>query len=64
MIGILPKCYRKCTKKINLLPSRQISKTEWISNFFVKNEEMDKFGLNYHRSMVQPLVLRILMCSF
>ena len=37
----------------------------FFQNFFVKKwKKIYKFGLNYHRCMVQPLVLRILKCSF
>ena len=33
-----------------------------FQNIFIK--KINKFGLNYHRYMVQPLVLHILKCSF
>ena len=35
-----------------------------FQKFFVTNEKIDKFGLNYHRYIVQPLVLRILRHYF
>ena len=36
-----------------------------FQNFFVKNEKkVDNYDINYCRYMVEPLVLRILRCSF
>ena len=36
-----------------------------IRNFYLfKMKKIDNYGLNYHRYMVQPLVLRILRRSF
>ena len=54
------KFNHKCTKEINLMPSGQFS----FPNFLLKMKKIDKYGLSYHRWMVQPLVLRILRCSF
>ena len=48
-----------CTKEINLMPSKQFS----FKIFLLKMKKIDNFGLNYHRYMVQPLVLRILRRS-
>ena len=66
MILTPAKHNHKCTKKINQLSSRWLSKT-FLNNFqniFVKSEKIDKFGLNYDRYMVQPLALRILRVFF
>ena len=49
-----------CTKEINLL-----SLPKRVSKFFLfKMKKINKFGLNYHRYMVHPLVKRILRRSF
>ena len=62
---LIPAKYiHACTKEINLIPSRQFSDICKFQNFFIKNEKIDNYGLNYHRYMVQPLVLRILRYSF
>ena len=50
-----------CTKEINLMPSKRFSN---FKIFLLKMKKIDNYGLNYHRYMVQPLVLRILRCSF
>ena len=63
-ILIPTKCNHKCTEEINLLPSRRFSDKMNFKNFFVKNENIAKFGLKYHRYLVQLLVFRILRCSF
>ena len=65
MILIAAKYNHKCAKEINLLCSRQFSKT--FLNFkkiLLKMKKVDKFGLKYHKYRVQPLVLRVLGRSF
>ena len=67
-ILISAKYNHKRTKEMNLLSSRQFSETFLLDILFkiflLKMKKIAKFGLNYHRYMVQPLVLRILRCSF
>ena len=52
----------------HLLFSRRFSETflndALFKNFLLKMKKVDKFGLNYHRHIVQELVLSILRCSF
>ena len=60
--NLIPVKYNHtCTKEINLMPSTRFSNFKF---FFVKNEKIDNYGLNYHRYKVQPLVFRIFRCSF
>ena len=68
MILIPAKSNHKCRNVFNILPSRLFSKTfpnEFLfSHFWFKNKKkINKFGLSYHRHMIQPSVLRILRCS-
>ena len=61
-MNLIPEKYnRKYRKEINLLPSRRFSDVKF---FLLKMKKIDKFRLNYHRCMIQPLVLNILKCSF
>ena len=62
-LQFIPAKYeQKCMTESNPLSSRQFFKTflNYSKNlvFFivVKNEKIDKIGLNYHRYMVKPLV--------
>ena len=50
-----------CTKEVNLMPFERFSN---FKIFLLKMKKMDNYGSNYHRYRVQPLVLRILRCSF
>ena len=66
---MLAKYNHKCTKEINLLPSRGFSETFLngvpLKKNFAKNENIDKFSLNLsHICMVQPLIFSILSRSF
>ena len=55
--------YMQQKKSIDCIPDDFLNKG--ISKIFLlKMKKIDKFGLNYHRYMVQPLVLSILRCSF
>ena len=59
---MIPAKYdHKCTKEINLLHTDDFLNE--FQFFFFKMKKMDKFGLNYHRYIVQSLVLHILRCS-
>ena len=62
---LIPAKYNhKCLKEINLTPSRRFSNVSKFQISFVKNEKIHKFGLNYHKCMVQTLLLRILRGYF
>ena len=50
-----------CAKEINLMLFRRFS---GFKTFLLKMKKIDNYGLNYHRYMVQPLVLRIMKYSF
>ena len=50
-----------CMQEINLMPSKRFSN---FKIFLLKMKKIDNYDLNYHRYMVQPLVLRILRRSF
>ena len=51
--------------QMNQMLSTRISDISKFQNFFVKNEKkIDNYSLNYHKRMVQPLILRILMFLF
>ena len=57
------KYNRKCAKDINLLPCRKFFMTLINIFFLLKMKKIGKFGLNYPRQMIYPLVLRILSRS-
>ena len=59
-IFIPVKYNHTCTKEIHRMPFQTI----FFSKFFDKNEKIYNHDLNYHGSIVQPLVLGILRCSF
>ena len=64
MIKKTAKYNHTLTKEIKLLPYRRFFSKLRFKNVLLKVNEINKFGLNYHRHMVQLLIFRILRCSY